>query len=82
MALEYKPENFIFTNAKLYYMPFKYSKYVSNEPFVQNDIRLFFFTKNFIKHCHDMGIDVDQSHLKSDYEVNKNIALMTVKYYR
>ena len=82
MALDYKPDNFVFAYGKLYYMTFTYQKYVSNEQFVQNDLRLFFFTKDFIKYCHDKGIDVDQSHLKSDYETNKNIALMTVKYYR
>ena len=82
MALDYRPENFKFVNGKLYYLPFTYSKYVSNDSFIQNDIRLWFFTKDFIKYCHDKGIDADQSHLKSDYEVNKSIALMTVKYYR
>ena len=82
MALEMKPDNFVYANGKLYYLPFTYQKFVSNDNFVQNDIRLWFFTKEFIKYCHDKGIDVDQSQLKSDYETNKNIALMTVKYYR
>ena len=82
MALDYRPENFVFSKGKLYYMPFTYSKYVSNESFVQNDMRLFFFTKDFIKYCHFKGVDVDQTRLKSDYETNKNIALMTVKYYK
>ena len=82
MALDYRPENFIYTNGKLYYLPFTYEKYANNETFTQRDLRLWFFTKDFIKHCHDLGIDVDQSHLKSDYEINKSIALMTVKYYR
>ena len=82
MALDMKPENFVYADGKLYYMPFKYEKFVSNDTFVQHDIRLWFFTKEFVKHCHDKGIDVDQSQLKSDYETNKNIALMTVKYYR
>lgn len=82
IALDYLPENFIFYNGKLYYLPYKYSKYVNNESFIQRDIRLWFFTKEFVKHCHDKCIDVDQSQLKSDYETNKKIALMTVKYYR
>ena len=82
MELNYQPDNFIFTNGKLYYLPFVYKKYTNNEQFVQKDIRLWFFTKDFIKYCHDKGIEVDESHLKSDYEINKNIALMTVKYYR
>lgn len=82
MALDYRPENFVFSNGKLYYIPFKVGKFTDKDSFVQNDIRLWFFTKEFIRYCHDQGIDVDESHLKSDYETNKNIALMTVKYYR
>ena len=82
MALDMKPDNFVYTDGKLYYTPFKYEKFVSNDTFVQRDLRLWFFTKDFVKYCHDKGIDVDQSQVKSDYETNKNIALMTVKYYR
>ena len=82
LALDYRPENFVFTNGKLYYLPFKVDKYVNNESFIQQDIRLWFFTKDFIEHCHTLGISPDESHLKSDYEINKSIALMTVKYYR
>ena len=82
LELDMKPDNFVYANNKLYYMPFKYQKFVSNDNFVQRDIRLWFFTKEFVKYCHDKGVDVDQSQLKSDYETNKNIALMTVKYYR
>ena len=82
MALDMKPDNFVYTNGKLYYMPFKCEKFVSNDTFVQRDINLWFFTKDFVKYCHSKGIDVDQSRLKSDYETNKTIALMTVKYYR
>ena len=82
MALDYLPDNFVFTNAKLYYLPFSYTKFTTNDQFVQQDIRLFFFTKEFIKYARSKGFDVNESLLKSDYETNKNIALMTVKYYR
>ena len=82
IALDMKPDNFVYANGKLYYMPFKVEKFTTNDNFVQHEIRLWFFTKDFVKYCHDKGIDVDQSKLKSDYETNKNIALMTVKYYR
>ena len=82
LALDYSPKNFIFTNGKLYYLPFICGAFTTNEQFVQKDIMLWFFTKDFVKYCHSLGIDVDQSRLKSDYETNKNIALMTVKYYR
>ena len=82
LALDYSPQNFKYVNGKLYYLPFKYEKFVSNETFIQKDIRLWFFTKEFIQYCHSLGVDVNTSLLKSDYETNKNIALMTVKYYR
>lgn len=82
LALEYYPHNFIFANDKLYYLPFKYDKYASNESFVQKDIRLWFFTKEFIQYAHSLGKSTNASLLKSDYETNINIALMTVKYYR
>lgn len=82
LGLDYRPDNFVFSNNKLYYMPFKVGKFDNKDTFVQEDTRLWFFTKEFVKYCHDQGIDVDMSHLKSDYETNKNITLMIVKYYR
>ncbi|NLZ15816.1 MAG: hypothetical protein GXY27_04000 [Erysipelotrichaceae bacterium] len=82
IALDYRPENFVYANEKLYYLPYNCGKYLSNESFIQHDIRLWFITKEFIKYCHEKRVDINQSMLKSDYEVNKNIALMTVKYYR
>lgn len=82
IALDYRPDNFKFVNGKLYYIPFKVSKFVNKESFLQQDMRLWFFTKELIKYCHEKGIDIDETKLKSDYETNKNIALMTVKYYR
>ncbi len=82
MELDMKPDNFVYTNGKLYYLPFKYKRFVSKDNFVQKDLRLWFFTKEFVKYCHDKGIDVDQSLVKSDYETNKNMLLMVAKYYR
>ena len=82
MALDYSPQNFVFSNGKLYYLPFKCDKFTTNEQFIQKDIMLWFFTKDFIKYCHSLGLSADEKRLKSDYETNKNIALMTVKYYR
>ena len=81
-ALDMKPDNFVFKNGKLYYLPFTYEKFVSNDNFVQNDLRLWFYTKEFVQYCHSKGIDADIKRVKSDYETNKNMALMTVKYFR
>ena len=82
LALDYSPKNFRFANDKLYYLPFKCGKFINNESFIQHDVRLWFYTKEFIRYCHSIGLSTDQSFLKSDYETNKSIALMTVKYYR
>ena len=82
LMLDYHPENFVYAYGKLYYLPFKVTRFQNNEQFIQNDIRLWFYTKEFVNYCHELGIDADPSHIKSDYELNKSIALMTVKYYR
>ncbi|MCQ2800522.1 MAG: hypothetical protein MJ216_01010 [Bacilli bacterium] len=82
LALDYHPDNFVYTKGKLYYLPFKVGRFVNNDSFVQNDIRLWFFTKEFVEYCHQLGIDAEKSHIKSDYELNKYIALLTVKYYK
>ena len=82
LALDYSPENFVYANGKLYYLPFKVGQFTTNEQFIQKDILLWFFTKDFVRYCHKLGLSPDESRLKSDYETNKNIALMTVKYYR
>ena len=82
IALDYHPENFKFVNGKLYYLPFSVSKFVSNDSFIQGDIRFWFFTKEFVNYCRSIGIDPDVKLIKSDYEIDKNITLMTVKYYR
>ena len=82
LALDYHPDNFKFMNGKLYYLPFSLSKFVSNDSFIQQDIRLWFYTKEFVNYCHSIGLDPDAKLVKSDYEINKNITLMTVKYYR
>ena len=82
MELEMKPDNFVYSKGKLYYLPFKYKRFTSKDKFVQQDLRLWFFTKEFVKYCHEKGVEVDQSQLKSDYETNKNMLLMVAKYYR
>lgn len=82
LFLDFMPDNFIYRDGKLFYLPYRYTKFTTNDAFVQKDIRYWFITKEFIKYCHDKGLGINESRLKSDYEVNKNIALMTVKYYR
>ena len=82
IALDYHPDNFKFVNDKLFYIPFKVSKFISNDFFIQQDLRLWFFTKEFINYSRSIGKDPDTKLLKSDYEINKSMALMTVKYYK
>ena len=81
-GLNYSPENFKYSNGKLFYLPFIVGEYEGKEAFLQKDIRLWFFTKEFIRHCYDLGIKVDEKRLKSDYELNKTITLAAVKFYR
>jgi len=80
--LDFDPRNFIASGDELYYWPFKYSNFDSKYDFLNKDYRLWIFTKEFVAFAHGLGVDVDESRLKSDYEINKIMTLLGIKYYR
>lgn len=81
LKLDYRPENFKFDGKKLFYLPF------TNEPldpkynFSMTDLRLWFPTKQFASYVKSKGIEFDDKRTGDEYAVNKQIALMAVKYY-
>ncbi len=82
MYLDFKPGNFKLFNNKLYYLPFTFTKFENNEVFLEGDLKLWFPTVELEKYLGFNGFSFDHSRIKSEYETNKNIALMSVKYYR
>ena len=82
IMLDFDPSNYIYTDdGKLYYMGLKYFEYDEKTSFVQKGIRLWFYTKEFSNLLLEKGHQIDKTRLKDDYVINKEIVLMTVKYY-
>ena len=80
--LDYKPENFKFYNDKFYYLKFDFKKFENNNRFIQQDIRLWFGTEEQERYVLSRGFNFDHSRIKNEYEANKFMALMTIKYYK
>lgn len=80
--LEFKPENFKFSSGKLFYLPFRYKKFVDNQSFLNKDLKFWFATEELENYILSRGLEFDHSRIKSEYEINKFMALMSIKYYR
>lgn len=82
ITLNLYPDNWMLVNKKLYYLPFVYYDGVDEEKtFEKYYIRFWFFTKDFIKYAKEKGIDVDTSRLKQEYELNKEMVLVSIKHH-
>ena len=81
VKLDYRPENFKFDGKKLFYLPYTCEPLDSNYNFALTDLRLWFATKQFASYVKSKGIAFDDSRTGDEYSVNKQIALMTVKYF-
>lgn len=82
MQLDFNPQNFRIMNDKLYYIPFTFDFYKKSNDFVEKDLRLWFYTKEFEKLLTENGHLLKHDRLLSDFELNKKIVLTVVKYYR
>ena len=82
LRLDFDPHKFIYKNEKLYYLPFTFTSYIRDEDFTQKELRLWFYTNEFKKLLIDSGLPIDQSRLKNEYERNKEIVLLVVKYFK
>ena len=79
--LDYAPENFKYVGKKLFYLAFKNERLGSDYNFSMSDLRLWFPTKQFASYVRSKGLEFDDKRTGDEYAVNKQIALMTVKYY-
>lgn len=81
-SIDFDPISFKFYDGKLYYLPFIKKDFDSKRDFLTKDLPFWFFTKDFVKLAHSRVVDVDESRLKNDFEMNKAMTLMAIKYYR
>lgn len=81
-SIDFDPINFKFSDDKLYYLPFKMVNFDSKRDFLTRDLPMWFFTKDFVKLAHSRQVGVDEKRLLSEFEMNKKMTLMAIKYYR
>lgn len=81
IRIDFHPENFKFNGKKLIYLPFTMGTFESNYNFVMNDFRFWFPTRQFATYAKSKGDEIDEKRIGNEYAVNKQIALMAVKYY-
>ena len=81
MILDFKPDQFIYDGKKLYYVGFRYCAYNQKESFAMQDIKYWFYTKDFVNYLKSKDLPVDLSRVGNEYAKNKEMALMACKYY-
>ena len=82
LQLDWKPEYFKFYKDNFYYLKFDYKKFVNNNNFIQTDIRYWFPTEELANYIESKGFNFDRKRIKNEYEVNKLMALITIKYFK
>ena len=81
IRIDFLPENFIFTGKKLVYLPYTFKDFEQGYNFNLKDIRYWFPTKELAAYVRSKGLSFDDKRIGNEYAVNKQIALMVVKYH-
>lgn len=81
IQLDYNPNNFRFKDGKLFYLPFKFKEYIYDYNFIDYDVKVWFYTKEFSNLVLAYGFNVDKDRLKNEFEINKKMTLMAIKYF-
>ena len=81
IRIDFLPENFIFTGKKLFYLPYAFKDFEQGYNFNMKDIRYWFPTKELSAYVKSKGLSFDDKRIGNEYAVNKQIALMVVKYH-
>lgn len=81
-AINYNPRLWKLNNGKLFYLGPICGKFEENSSFEKEQMRLWFYSKDFAKFLIQNGLPVDRSRVpENEAQVNKKMALMVVKYY-
>ena len=81
LRIDFHPEYFIYNGKKLVYLPYFFTAIEPNYNFTLKDLKLWFDTKEFKEYAESKGFSLDEKRFSNEYLVNKQMALMTVKYY-
>lgn len=81
LRIDFHPECFKFTGKKLVYLPYTFGAFEPGYNFNLKDIRLWFPTKELSAYVKSKGLSFNDNRVGNEYAVNKQIALMVVKYH-
>lgn len=81
MTLDYEPDKWMICNDKLVYVFPLYIIYKKEKDLVEKYLRLWFVSNELKMFLSQKGIKIDNRRIKKEPEINKEIVLMTCKYY-
>ena len=82
LTLDYKPDKWMIKGDELIYLSPMTIRYQKEKDLVDHYIRLWFNTNELASFLGKLGKNYDKSRIKNDFSTNKEIVLMTCKYYR
>lgn len=82
LSLNFEPDNWIVANNKLYYISDFVETYKKENDFAVKDLKLYFQTKAAKEYLTHRNIDTSSFTVKNEYETNKEMVLITCKYYK
>ena len=82
MTINYDIDKWIIKNDTLFYMYPHFIEYNEEKDLIKRYIRLWFKTKELVQFLGKNGLSFDKNRLSDEYATNKEIVLMTCKYYK
>ncbi len=81
LNLNFDLKSWLLVGDDLYYINLHSEKYEREKDFTKNEIRKWFLSAELRKYYEENGIIFDKTRLKDEYSINKEMVLMTCKYY-
>ena len=82
IMLDFDPINYRYDGNELYYLSLFFEPYDEKRNFVLYGIKLWIYSNEYKELLTNRGYKIDTSRCKPDYEINKQIVLLTCKYYK
>ena len=81
IVLNQYPDQYRYDGKKLYYLPFEFREYSGKDSFATEGVKYWFYTKELVEYLKTKELPYDENRIGNEYERNKEMALMAVKYY-
>ena len=82
LNLDFSLNQWMLVNNKLFYVSDFCDDYRPENDFTKKQLRLWFLSKDLSKFYENTGVLFDKNRVKDDFTVNKEMVLMTCKFYQ